>query len=78
MKFYRIDDIDGFFETVNKCKGRVELVTGEGDRLNLKSQLSKYVSLVKFCSDSKGINEMEIMTSEQEDMDKLIKFCITR
>ena len=29
MKFYKIDDIEGFFRTVDKCKGRVELLTEE-------------------------------------------------
>ena len=45
MKFYNINDIDGFFEAIDQCKGTVELVTGEGDRLNLKSQLSNVDNL---------------------------------
>ena len=40
MKVTHITDIDKFFEVIDSCKGRVELVTGEGDRLNLKSKLS--------------------------------------
>ena len=40
MKVQNITDIDAFFKVVDNCKGRVELVTGEGDRLNLKSKLS--------------------------------------
>ena len=39
MKVQNIKDIDAFFKTVDDCSGRVELVTGEGDRLNLKSKL---------------------------------------
>ena len=45
MKVQNITDVEGFFKVVDSCKGRVELVTGEGDRLNLKSKLSQYVSL---------------------------------
>ena len=45
MKVSNIKDIEKFFEVVDSCEGRVELVTGEGDRLNLKSKLSQYVSL---------------------------------
>ena len=41
MKVTHITDIDKFFEVIDSCKGRVELVTGEGDRLNLKSVLQK-------------------------------------
>ena len=37
MKVQNITDIDKFFEVVDRCSGKVELVTGEGDRLNLKS-----------------------------------------
>ena len=45
MKVQNITDIEGFFNVIDQCKGRVELVTGEGDRLNLKSKLSQYVSM---------------------------------
>ena len=73
MKFYKIDDIEGFFRTVDKCKGRVELLT----RLNLKSQLTKCVSLATFFSGGE-IKEMEILTSDPGDMDQLVRFCIYR
>ena len=39
MKIKNINNVDKFFEVVDSCKGKVELVTGEGDRLNLKSKL---------------------------------------
>ena len=45
MKVQNITDIEGFFKVIDECKGKVELVTGEGDRLNLKSKLSQYVSM---------------------------------
>ena len=35
MKVQNIKNIEKFFQVVDKCSGRVELVTGEGDRLNL-------------------------------------------
>ena len=47
MKVMNIDNPEKFFEVINQCKGTVELVTTEGDRLNLKSQLTKYVALTK-------------------------------
>ena len=71
MKIEHIDDIKGFFEVVDSCKGRVELVTGEGDRLNLKSKLSQYFSLAEILSNGE-IPELEIIASEKEDVDKLI------
>ena len=45
MKIKNITDIDGFFKVIDSCQGKVELITGEGDRLNLKSKLCQYVSL---------------------------------
>ena len=39
MKINNIVNPKKFFETLERCKGRVELITDEGDRLNLKSKL---------------------------------------
>ena len=38
MKLQNVKDVRKLFEVVDSCKGKVELVTGEGDRLNLKSK----------------------------------------
>ena len=46
MKIKNIKDVDGFFKVIDSCAGKVELITGEGDRLNLKSKLCQYVSLM--------------------------------
>ena len=54
-------------------KGKVELVTGEGDRLNLKSKLSQYVSMANIFSNGE-IPELEILAYEKEDTDRLIGF----
>ena len=62
-----------FFEVVDSCKGKVELVTGEGDRLNLKSKLSQYVSMAKLFSDG-TISELELLAYEPEDINKLVNF----
>ena len=70
MKVSNIKDIEKFFEVVDSCEGRVELVTGEGDRLNLKSKLSQYVSLANIFSGGE-IPELEIVAYEKEDIDKL-------
>ena len=75
MRVENIKDIDKFFSVVNSCKGRVELVTGEGDRLNLKSKLTQYVALANIFSNGE-IPQMEIIASEKEDVDKLLNFMI--
>lgn len=73
MKVQNITDIEAFFKVVDECKGRVELVTGEGDRLNLKSKLSQYVSMANIFSNGE-IPELEVIAYEKEDTDRLIHF----
>ena len=73
MKVQNITNVERFFEVVDSCKGTVELVTGEGDRLNLKSKLSQYVSMAKLFSDG-SIAELEIIAYEPEDITKLVNF----
>ncbi|MDN0062187.1 polya polymerase [Lachnoclostridium sp. An298] len=75
MKVQNITDIEGFFQVVDECKGKVELVTGEGDRLNLKSKLSQYVSMANIFSNGE-IPELEVIAYEKEDTDRLIKFML--
>lgn len=77
MKILGVTNIEKFFEVVDSCKGKVELVTGEGDRLNLKSKLSQYVSLANIFSNGE-IPELEIIAYEREDIDKLITYMICR
>lgn len=76
MKVQNIKEIDKFFEVVNSCTGKVELITGEGDRLNLKSKLSQYVSVANIFSNGES-PELEIVASEPEDEEKLTRFLET-
>ena len=73
MKIKNLTNVEGFLKTVNECQGSVELVTKDGDRLNLKSELTKYVALTSFFQEAK-IPEMEIITSEPDDAIRIVKF----
>ena len=73
MKIQNISNVNKFFQVVESCNGKVELVTGEGDRLNLKSKLCQYVSMANIFSNG-NIPELEIVAYEKEDIDKLIQF----
>ncbi len=77
MKVENIKNIDRFFEVVDSCEGKVELVTGEGDRLNLKSKLSQYVSMANIFSDG-TIKELEIVAYEPKDIDRLVSFMMNQ
>ena len=73
MKIQHITDIDGFVKVVQECKGKVELVTGEGDRLNLKSKLCQYVSIDKLFTDG-SVEELEVIAAEPEDVTRIVDF----
>lgn len=73
MKIQNITNVEHFFEVVDSCAGKVELVTGEGDRLNLKSKLSQYVSLANIFSDG-TIEELEVIAYEPDDITKIVNF----
>lgn len=78
MKIQNIADVEGLFKVIDSCKGRVELVTAEGDRLNLKSKLSQYVSMAKVFSSVNNIPEMELVAYEPEDIKKLLDFIMSQ
>lgn len=73
MKIQNITDIDAFFKVIDQTKGRVELVSADGDRINLKSKLTQYLSMATMFSNG-YIQELELVVSEKEDIDRLIKF----
>ena len=77
MKVQNITDINKFFDVVDSCKGKVELVTGEGDRLNLKSKLCQYVSLANIFSNQAYIPELELKAYDEGDVEKLIDFMMS-
>lgn len=74
MKIKNIKDVEGFFKVVDSCEGKVELISSEGDRLNLKSKLCQYVSLATLLNTDAQIPELEIVAYEPEDTQKLISF----
>ena len=73
MKVKNVKDIDKLFKVIDECKGKVELVTDEGDRLNLKSKLTQYVALAGVFAD-KTIGEMELIAHEPEYVQRLVMF----
>ncbi len=76
MKIYNIDDVEKFLGIIKQCKGSVELVSKQGDRLNLKSELTKYLALSKLFNDNTFINEMELIASDPEDVKLLMDYMI--
>lgn len=73
MKIMNISNVDDFFKVVDSCEGKVELVSKEGDRLNLKSTLTQYVALAKIFSNG-YIRELELVVHEANDVKKFMEF----
>lgn len=75
MTLTNVTNVEKLLKTIEECEGRVELVTEQGDRYNLKSKLSQYVSFVKILANS-TIPSIEILTSNRADAQRLMKFMI--
>ena len=73
MKIQNITDVEKFFSVIDQCRGTVELVSPEGDRINLKSKLAQYLSLASVFSNG-YIKELDLIAYEREDVDRLLKF----
>lgn len=76
MKIKNIKNVEKFFEVVDSCEGKVELV-GEDIRLNLESKLAQYFSIAKIFSDGE-IPELEVVAYNQGDISKLMAYMIDR
>ena len=73
MKLTNVANVDKLLKTIEGCEGKVELVTEQGDRYNLKSKLSQYVAFVKILANY-TIPSIELITSNNSDAEKLMKF----
>lgn len=73
MRLKNISDVEGFFKVIDQCEGRVELVSSEGDRINLKSRLTQYMAMASIFS-TDYIDELELVVSRPEDMERLLRF----
>ena len=74
MKLYNVKDVEGLFKVIDSCEGKVELISSEGDRLNLKSKLCQFVSLTTLLQTDVEIPELELVAYEPDDTAKLIQF----
>ena len=75
MKVSNINNPKEFFEMLQDCSGKTELVTSEGDRLNLKSKLCQYIALTQVFRDAE-IKDIEIMFSEPADINRVLQYLV--
>ena len=74
MKYENVKNVERLFQIIrDECSGTVELVSSEGDRINLKSRLSQYISMVRLL-DTEFVKELELVASDPADVDRLLRF----
>lgn len=77
MKLNPNPDLPAFLLQADLCTGDVVYMTPEGDRLNLKSQLSKYIFLAAANAESAvALLSGNIMCSKPEDLEILQPYLI--
>ena len=75
MTLTNVANVNKLLKAIEECEGKVELVTEQGDRFNLKSKLSQYVSFVKVLA-NQTVPFIEIITSNHTDAERLMKLMI--
>lgn len=73
IKVEKVHQVEKLFEVIDSCSTNVELVTGEGDCLNMKSKLSQYLSMTRMFANG-DVPHMEFVTNDEQDAKKLIDF----
>ena len=70
------DELEKFFRVIDKCTGKVELVSDNGDlRINLKSTIAKYFSLAQvFSAGADIIPKLDLVVYDSDDALRLLEF----
>lgn len=72
MRIHNISDLEDFVKVINSCEGNVWLESTEGDKINLKSQLSQYIALGALLSERGDC--LELFCSDRNDEAKMVGF----
>lgn len=75
MRVKQVNDVDGFFRALEKCEGRVELITDDKDVLNLASKLTQFIGLTRIFSNP-DIESYEIVCYNGEDYNLIKEFLV--
>lgn len=75
MTLENIQNIEGLFDVINQCQGSVELVSEEGDCINLKSRLAQYLTLAGAFSNG-YIRTLELRIADPADKERIFEFLL--
>lgn len=73
IKVEKVNRVKELFEVIDSCSSNVQLVTGEGDCLNMKSKLSQYLSMTRMFANG-DIPQMEFVVNDEQDAEKILTF----
>ena len=76
MKLRPDVSLSDFLRQVNLCEGDVYFETPEGDSLNIKSQLSKYVFLAAVTSEKDLAGLGEVVCKKEKDVFALREYLV--
>ena len=74
FKITSVNNIDGFSKALDACIGNVELITEEGERLNLKSKLSQLISINTILSGVSKLENIELYIENETDVVILMNY----
>jgi hypothetical protein len=66
-----------FFAAAEACNGKVELITEQGDVLNLKSTLCQYLALTQMFQDGE-VEGVSVRVSSDADLAALLPYLVTK
>lgn len=75
MKIKNITNPQELFKKLKECEGTIELITAEGDRLNLKSKLCQYIIMMNIFNNAQ-IEEIELSFSNEADILRIIDYLV--
>lgn len=72
MKLENVKNIEGLFDVIRECNGRVDLVNVDM-ALNLKSEVARYFAMTEIFEDGRARN-MELVIYDPEDRKKIEEY----
>lgn len=76
MTLENISNIEGLFKVIQNCIGKVELVSDEGDCINLKSRLAQYMTVAGAFSDG-YLRTLRLRVEKDEDKARIFDFMLS-
>ncbi len=78
FKIKEINDIEGFRKALDRCDGVVNLITADGDLLNLKSKLSQLITINVILCGASQLSDIELFIEKESDAAILLHYIATR